>query len=864
MIPIKDEVQERAFVAEHDSSKFHGVTKSLTAVLLKQLFFIAIASLGYAQTPLPYTSNQTSPLSAQWEVFAAQNALQMGLPTVASQYFKEFLTHPNLSPEERRAYTLALVTAMIATQNFKTASFYLDSLPTQGNDPEYALRSAILAFYDGNRSQARRLLQKIPDSFSIADKPWYYVLQGLLVEGKNATEKASVFFEKALACTTSPEQKTEFEAVVARERIYSGTVDASLLASLEKKVKELKGTPSGAQFAKQYAIVLDKMGKNAEALSILDEQIALFQKDPEIDTLLFLKGLLAKSKSAFREILQRNANKKLMEESLLLFFQWSYQNNALDSLLETLDHVLINPDCKIREQALFISAQILVLQDKPAEKIIQQALSEFPGTREKIPFLKLLAYLSWRKTPPEYRNAAHFLLQIRSEKETSPADFSQLSVLIADCYFLNRDYSSARDFYSSALKGIHRPFNTSEVAYQWVLCSIQNQELSQALVDIETACSNQWLAQAQQWGLEWNLSLALKDNGQKDKAFERIRLSLANAKTMPIELALRFQWLEAQLLLDAHQPETAEQSALQLLSLLEKQTSLSEKEKKELLGYAIMIQAQSFFQRENFAQALAALQTLRERAPHTDSAVRSYLEAARYYASINDRVEAQQNLIALVDDYPNSHYAPIALYEAALNIELRGQSHFKTAFSVLDRLIKEYPQSAWVFLARLKQADLLRQLNNFSAAQQIYENLLQNCQHEERYSLELARAKCIMADENPNRKEIAAAEFERLFELSLAPIDLRVEAGFLWAYLTEQEGLPSAEKAYWNVIHTFLTAPTTPYAFESTGRYWLSRCLFQLGSLLSKQDKALEAKEAYALILKYELPGQNLAQARIQ
>ena len=47
-----------------------------------------------------------------------------------------------------------------------------------------------------------------------------------------------------------------------------------------------------------------------------------------------------------------------------------------------------------------------------------------------------------------------------------------------------------------------------------------------------------------------------------------------------------------------------------------------------------------------------------------------------------------------------------------------------------------------------------------------------------------------------------------------------------------------------------------------SGRYWMSRCLFELGDLLEYGNEFAEARRVYRKIIAYSLPGRRLAQSR--
>jgi hypothetical protein len=81
----------------------------------------------------------------------------------------------------------------------------------------------------------------------------------------------------------------------------------------------------------------------------------------------------------------------------------------------------------------------------------------------------------------------------------------------------------------------------------------------------------------------------------------------------------------------------------------------------------------------------------------------------------------------------------------------------------------------------------------------------------------------------------------------------------------EQENATRAQEVWWkDVVHEFLVKdPEIAAQLGPKGRYWMSRTLLELGALFEQQEKLEQAKEAWRLILKMNLPGEELAKARL-
>jgi tetratricopeptide (TPR) repeat protein len=269
--------------------------------------------------------------------------------------------------------------------------------------------------------------------------------------------------------------------------------------------------------------------------------------------------------------------------------------------------------------------------------------------------------------------------------------------------------------------------------------------------------------------------------------------------------------------------------------------------------------------------ALQLFGRLRERFPQSGPAILSYLVESRSESDADNLVSAQQSLISLVDRFPHSEYAPIALWEAALNAEQRGLViHLQEAISILERLVTDYSAHPLVYFARLKQGDLARRLNDFPTALLIYENLLtQYPDHPQRYRAEISRADCLMAlgADSPARVDAATVAYERIALLSNAPGAMKMEAGFKWGHALEQQGdSAGAEAVLWLMYERFVLDPDriSQLLAEGTGRYWTARSLLELAARQVDKGEIVLAEQFYRHIAALGLPGVALANSRLE
>jgi len=303
---------------------------------------------------------------------------------------------------------------------------------------------------------------------------------------------------------------------------------------------------------------------------------------------------------------------------------------------------------------------------------------------------------------------------------------------------------------------------------------------------------------ASRWEAEYNLLDAMREAGRIEDAFRRLRRLLDDDEADPREdrLEARLRWMEARLALDAGRVAEVPEMADRLIAWLREDAELSDVERAAVESYVLLLKGEAFLRLGLRSDGVAVLMDLRERFPDSGPEMLSYLMESRLSAGENNVVDAQQSLVSLADRFPDSRYAPIALWEAALLAEQRGlDSAYREAMGLLERLLQRFPQHRLAFYARIKQADLSRKLNDFSTALQLYESILAEYPDDpERYRAELSRGDCLLARGSASAESLVAATvvFDRLFEDYRTPPDAAVEAGYKWVVALRQRGL-SAE-----------------------------------------------------------------------
>ena len=834
---------------------------------------------------LPF-DQETQPETNSWRWLEemADSALATGLPALAEDFYRKILSENAASEKDVRNIQLQLVTALIGQGAFQEAELLLEAMPPPYS-AAYYLRKALAAYHKGSLLGIQAMLDKIEiNSLASADVPWFYILQGLSAERNDDRAKASELYAKALDSSVTAVQKAQIDILIKRGQIIAGDFSKKLLSSLEDKYRQNMGTKIGYGYAREYAVALLRGGNKDEALNILNEQIQLMglEHNAEKDRTQLLVALIAgvdtfAGTSALQSILFRRGDVEIGRIALNLWSQALKTDDErkqfskiLDDLIGSTESQTVHP---LLDHLLNLRAQLRLAEGNlpAAEADAKQLIETFPGSGLIKNAMWLRAYIAWSDAPPRYRLAADLLNQIKSEAD-SPELRLLLSVLTADCYFLNGDFDTSANLYLSALRSSYAEASSYSLLFRLVESEIRLERFDRAAEHLDDPEFLKITSLSDRWRCEWNLMEALRSSDNILVAFERLNRLLDNqSDTIPASLLVRMLWMKAYLslqvgtydqLLDI--PKIAD-TILSIVTGLQNNDSMLANQSL-VISYTLLVKGQALLKTAEVAAGLQTFAALRQDYSDSQPAILSYLEEARYYAGQDKTADAQSLSVTLADRYPDSPYAPVALYEAAIYAQRQGLDRNKgEATELLEKLCTQYAEHPLAFYARLMQGDILRSLNNFGDARNVYEYLINNFpDHPEIYLAELYRVRCLIAQSTRNKDYLNAAEsgLERLLDLPDAPIDLKVEAGYTlgMVYVNQNKTL-RAKEIFWQVISQYLKKPTV--ALQPKGRYWMAKVILDLGELLASEGQFTDAGNVYSLIIDHNLPGINLAKSRI-
>lgn len=593
--------------------------------------------------------------------------------------------------------------------------------------------------------------------------------------------------------------------------------------------------------------------------------------------------------------------------------------NAIENFLAAL-----KPDDSVRDLELFTRARIALEIGNAhlAQSLSGELISLFPASPYVQDSLRTLISIAVQQK--EFRRAVSLLSRLR-ETEMSPQETVQTDILVADCNFLSGDYRLAADGYekisqnetlSSEALGI--------VFFQQAFSHIRNNDVASAAEMLDTRLARRVPAE---WTMRTECVVieALFRAGMLENAAERAKKFLERTDLLT-DFRMRILWIQALLAIDLKDAETALRDADAIAALAENlgdDVSPALRETApELVSRSILLKARARFLADDDVGGLKQLSILRERYPDSAPAVISWLEEGRRFSDLGKPSRALVCYETLLERYGDreefAEYSAIAAFEAAQAAATVGRPD--DAVKQMQKLVSRRPQSPLAFYARMRQADFFRILNDFDSALAIYDNLIATgTDRSELRIVELRRADALRAiaaraetDDSARTTFFdalgkATSAYERLFSLPDQPLSLKAEAGYKWATAVAHSvpatitasnsgtlagttayaaaGTVAAESAetvearnraekqaveiYWRTATETLAATRErgTAALESSGGYWISRCMFAIAEIYEKHGDYESARNAYKKVSEWSaaglVPGKRYAEWRL-
>lgn len=841
------------------------------------LFFSAKLCAQESITLVPHTNSILT--NEQYSLESARRSLEFGMPVLSRVIAQRLANSEN--PKYKNEAQLLILDSLIAEGKFESAKKELEKFEGRKSDELDLCRAIVLLRTSDENTEA--LLSKINISkLSETLRPWYYMTKGM-----QAFDKGD--FNAALSNVAKAKSETKIRTVLAEIEVFeklcriSAELGAEDLQSLSEdlalKTSLYLGTPTGVQFVKQYAIVLDRLGRKKEALEVLDTQLEVSllsaaDKDELRLIYAYLDSSLERKRSTLTLILRTTTMPEVTEQAIYLL-RYVSDMDGVDSA-PLLTGVLDAASPLIKDRILLELASLSLRKNnfEDVQKYSKKLLNDYPASRYTIDAYRFLAYsaFSSENKKSEYSLAASYMAKV-SQLEKNPESADTAKFISADCYFFDKDYGSAAAIYGqlidSNLDDLWKSIAFSRAAESLIYLKKIPEAI--ALADKAYAGISK-VSPEEIWKTEWLIANSYKENADFANAGARIEKLLAGPVSASADNSLRARllWLQARISENAGELDRALMLADNLIKIIAENKLSFSQEAKDLISSNTMLMRSRILMLLDRSDAFASYDNLRELYPQSDAAQLSYLYEARNLDTRDAHLQAQQLCKTLVDVFPQSRYADLALYDAATYSKKLGlESDLKDALALLKRLIEEYPNSGKVFYAKLAQVAILRQLGDFANAVAIYKNMLSDfANHPEIIAVQMGMADCFLAI--PNRESDAIAIFEKLYSTPEIPPDAKAEVAFHWGFALEKNGRKhEAAEIWWISSNDFLK---TQEAFDEKNpkteisakqRYWISRSLMQLARVFESEKEVRSAISAYELLIKYDLMGAYVAKGKL-
>ncbi len=918
--------------------------------------------------PVPATASPAVSPAANLSLATAEGALAAGLAGVAALQYEELLRMPSLPVALTREARLGLASARLAEGRWSEAREVLQGLPETDARLRLRLLLARLHQQGGPEGLRPALAAIDPATLPSGEIAWWHLAKGMVLEAENDPAARDEAFAEAQRLAASDEQKAQFELFRYRGKLRRGPLPTEeSLNQLRQRAERERDRPGGFQWAETYAIELARSGQTARSVQILEEMLSLAssnQNGARGDLRLLLALIQGPQKTSGQKALDdilKDQNLPVTLQRLALNLMVSELGGDGDQQVrDNLDARLykdrwntptgLHPLAdEIRERLSFIYLQAKmperareILADW--ETSVRERLgASFATTPQRRHLLRQAGLIAWQRG--QFQAAALVLGELHDLLET-PAEKARLALFQGDALFNSESFAAAAAAYENAWKD-GRAADSAEIlgpAYRQRIQSLLEASrvaeaasgaateagraaeaaTRQAEVSSRVAEAVAWADAegprcpdlAARWQSEWNLSQRLRSIRRTAAALERVtRLASSTDPASPPELRARLLWLQAELSLD-----TGNHAAVPtLLAQLRETVSaipLTFEARDDIISRSALLEGRALLEKSAgdpaaVARAREVFTGLRDEfgtsksAPARDSAASSLLVEARFLAAHNQPLDAETAVNRLREDYPDSRYTPVALYEAAILRERRGLAGpgesgsgggiYESAAQRLNRnqpapetptppdpqhpsvllkeLINKYKRHPLVFYALLRLANYARSEatpEDYNDADKLCDQILKDfANHPEIHRAEMTKADCQFALGSTSSLQYneAFSLYERLHDNSALPADFRIEAGCKMVETARARGDRGASVRLAESVLQNVEAQGTNRIEVArlgvTGRYWLSRTLFVQAEQLELEGKNNEAQRACQRILDLQLPGAPLATATL-
>ena len=853
-------------------------------ILLWQLYPIIASAQEESEIPLALRTQDSQEGMRNRQIYlsmmSAKSAMDYGFFSVAEGILKELIARQTeLDDDTLREIREELVEVLLNRGKIAEAETVFNALSDDGSNAHTFLNLLLLYQKGAATEEIQAVLTELDGADLGPDQAWVDMIHGILLARAGNVAESRRVLDLAQEKAVNSFQRSWMEALIWREEILQGVADESLAISLKAQVDNAVNPVVASQFVQQLAIVLKRLNREQDAVREVENQLSVLndsqreQKDRLFMFLALLTGRdSGKAKFAIEDILLRGKSERIRS---MAFYFW-LSSVRLDSGNDAQflnDVIQARPNDVLKNEFSYVLALRSFFQGdlESCSRWIDQIMRSNAEQKLQESCLRMMVAVCWSQTPPQYRLATEHLQRLKG-MTTDTVEQDRLTLLIADSYFLNGDYENALPNYRYLSGANTLPEESDEILYKLTSCYLRLGNIDGARPILDEFHANGGQSRELVWGSEWNFNLELVSQNRADEAINRLQalnesLSLETEGEWNYAAQMRLRWLLGFLHFQNQHFRRCNRLCETSISEYQEYPQAQQEALSVVRDEVQLLNARALFALGQEETALGILQGLRDTG-NSETAASSYMIEARYYWSKSDMVNAQRALIRLADQYPASQYAPVALYEAAMNVESRGtESSDQEAIRLYERISSDFPNHPLNFMSKLRQGDLLRKSNQFALAIQFYENMLREYNGDERlYLVEIALGESYLALGSTRADYIDEATriLERIFDLSNLPLEARLEAGTKAA-----SGLMKVNRSYraqellWRVVLSVISEPESSHRLGASGRYWLARAALMLSEQLIDNGETAEVYRLLEMAERMHLPGVNLIRNRL-
>jgi predicted negative regulator of RcsB-dependent stress response len=758
----------------------------------------------------------------------AERAFRLEDYALAKKFYGEI--DPD-SPELKLIAICGVLDSMLCLGQWISAEHYvelLDFKQLEGVDgyDDLILRVCFVLIKNRHFASVKSILARINSAALQSDiLAWYHLLNAMVLCDERQFEVAQSEFELARECAQSDKQARTVELFNLQEIVASPRLDTDS-NSLENLLRERVSPPGRtsadwSDFLNLYALFESGIGKRTEALRVLEEFSQFLDQQEDICMAKIYHAVAAGILSDvgladMRYVLIGDCNlrTKLLAIKLLVGAARGARESAtvvdlLDSVFEDAGEDFVRRSIFLAKIAIFLNIERLDACSKAASAYINLF------SRDKFfeDICELLAYVALGGESLEYRNSARYLDKLRVSMVANGERLA-ITMKIADAFFYNSDFKLASDMYGEALR-LDSVGKCGHALANQIISDIALGDYDRALAHIEVAGGDV----GEKFDAIIEYISALRRDGMCDEALRYLdSLNLANAsKLVRCKLAIH----RAEILLKKKQYSQAFVLSANVYDTLIAQFNL--KQYSKICGQALFINGWAACKLKDAKMAGEAFKLLRTSFQDTEYCALSFFKEAKLLRDMGD----MHGAIAALELCKDRKYARLAGYKIAL---LKFQSgHLGESIALLEGIVRDDPDDKIAAAARVTQGDILRAAGDFGNAQLIYE-----CAGDAVASvgdwnyLQLARARCLVAQKNRDARYLAEAEsvLKNLYFGANLDAAFRLECAAEYCLVLKLEHEFDRLKIF--AFDLLASIDGSDIQLTGRSRYWLVQILFIL------------------------------------